>query len=201
MKILLTIIFLLNFGVSNSQDFIDKILHCANNRADEELRSIVGEDILKTNFEFDKSKTIIEVYNTEKDRLERISLLEFKKSEYPVIQFWLYYKITSQNLVLKELLIPFNLNCTTGWSKKDTSEILEPYLKVLQDKTKIDLKEAIQIGNKNGLNEIYYWDIDFEKKKLVWTIKSRLKNNLSKVIKIDSKTGKVMSNYIEIPID
>ena len=102
---------------------------------------------------------------------------------------------------MTELLIPFNLNCTTPWSKKDTQGILEPYLRVLQNKTKIDLKKAIEIGNENGLNEIYFWDIDFEKKKLIWTLKSKLENNQSKVIKINSKNGKILSEFIEIPID
>ncbi|MBJ2175881.1 hypothetical protein JBL43_16625 [Aureibaculum sp. A20] len=200
MKILLTILLLMNFGVSNSQNFIDGIISCANHRVDEKLRFIVDKDILETNFEFEELKTIIEVHNPEKG-LERISLEEFKKSEYPAIQFWLNYTITYQSLVLTELLILFNLNCTTPWSKNDTQEILEPYLKVLQNKTKIDLKKAIEIGNENGLNEIYFWDIDYEKKKLVWTIKSKLENNQSKVIKINSKNGEVISKLIETQID
>ena len=150
--------------------------------------------------EFEESKTIIEVHNPEKG-LERISLAEFKKSEYPAIQIWLNYRITYQNLDLTELLIPFNLNCTTPWSKKDTQEILKPYLKVLQYKTKIDLKKAIEIGNENGLNKIYFWDIDYEKRKLVWTIKSKLESNQSKVIKINSKNGKVIAEFTETPID
>jgi len=200
MKILLTILLLLNFGVSNSQSFIDGIISCAEHRVDEKLKFIVDEDILETNFKFEESKTIVEIQNPEKG-LERISLAEFKKSDYPAIQFWLNYKITCQNLELTELLIPFNLNCTTPWSKKDTQKILEPYLRVLQNKTKIDLKKALEIGNKNGLNDIYFWDIDFEKKKLIWTLKSKLENNQSKVIKIDSKNGKILSEFIEIPID
>jgi hypothetical protein len=200
MKILLTILLLLNFGVSNSQNFIDGIISCAEHQFDEKLNFIVDKNILETNFKFEESKTIVEIHNPEK-RLERISLAEFKKSEYPAIQFWLNYKITYQNLELTELLIPFNLNCTTPWNENDTQEILEPYLRVLQNKTKVDLIEAIEIGNKNGLNEIYSWDIDFEKKKLIWTLKSKLKNNQSKVIKINSKNGKILSEFIEIPID
>ena len=200
MKILLTILLLLNFGVSISQNFIDGIITCAEQRVDEKLRSIVDKDILKTNFEFNRSKTIVEVHNPE-NGLERISLDEFKKSDFPAIQFWLNYKLTYQNLDLTELLIPFNLNCTTSWSKKDTEEILEPYLIVLQNKTKIDLKKALEIGNENGLNEIYFWDIDFEERKLIWTLKSKMKNNQSKVIRINSKNGKVISEFIEIPID
>ncbi|WP_282124720.1 hypothetical protein [Algibacter mikhailovii] len=200
MKILLTILLLLNFGVSNSQNFIDGIIYCAENRANEKLKFAVGTDIFESNFEFIESKTIVEVQNAEQ-RLERISLAEFKESEYPAIQFWLNYKVTHRNLALTELLIPFNLNCTTPWNKKDTQEILEPYLKVLQNKTKIDLKKALEIGNENGLNEIYFWDIDYEKRKLIWTLKSKLKNNQSKVIKINSKNGKVISEFFEIPID
>ncbi|WBL23852.1 hypothetical protein [Zunongwangia sp. HRR-M8] len=200
MKILLTTLLLLNFGVSNSQSFIDGIISCAEHRVEEKLKFIVDKDILETNFKFDESKTIVEIHNPEKG-LERISLAEFKKSDYPAIQFWLNYKITCQNLELTELLIPFNLNCKTPWSKKDTQGILEPYLRVLQNKTKIDLKKAIEIGNEYGLNEIYLWDIDFEKKKLIWTLKSKLENNQSKVIKINSKNGKILSEFIEIPID
>lgn len=200
MKILLTILFLLNFGISNSQSFIDGIISCAEHRVNEKLKFIVDKNILEKNFEFKESNTIVEIHNPEKG-LERISLAEFKKSEYPAIQFWLNYKITHQNLDLTELLIPFNLNCTTPWSEKDTQKILEPYLKVILNKTKINLKKALEIGNENGLNEIYFWGIDYEKRKLIWTLKSKLKNNQSKVIKINSKNGKVTSEFIEIPID
>ncbi|WP_243471495.1 hypothetical protein [Winogradskyella sp. MH6] len=200
MKHFLILLFLLNFGVSNSQNFIEKIVSCAKHQFDEKLRFIVDKDILETNFEFNESKTIIEVNNPEKG-LQRISLVEFKKSEYPAIQFWLNYKITYQNLDFTELLVPYNLNCTTSWNKEDVNEILKPYLKVLESKTKIDLKKAIEIGKENGLDKIYFWDIDYEKRKLIWTLKSKLKNNQSKVIKINSKNGKIISEFIEIQID
>ena len=200
MKILLTILILFNFGVVISQNYIDEIISCAEYRANENLRLLIDKDILETNFKLQKSKTIVEIHNSEKG-FEKMSLVEFKKSKYPAIQFWLNYKITYHDLDLTELLIPFNLNCTTPWSKKSTQEILDPYLKVLENKTKIDLKKALEIGNESGLNEIYFWDIDYDKRKLVWTLKSKLKNNQSKVIKINSKNGKVISEFIEIPID
>ncbi|WP_159949977.1 hypothetical protein [Polaribacter septentrionalilitoris] len=201
MKILLTILLVLNFGVSNSQNFIDGIIYCAEHSANEKLRFAIGEQILDNNFKFEKSETLIEVYNENEDRLERLTLDEFNKSNFPATQLWLNYKVMDENLILTELGFPFNLNCTTPWNKKEIQEILEPYLKVLQNKTKIDLKKALEIGNENGLNEIYYWDIDYEKRKLTWTLKSKLKNNQSKVIKINSKNGKVISEFIEIPID
>jgi hypothetical protein len=56
MKILLTILLLFNFGVSNSQNFIDGIISCAEHRVNEKLKFIVDKDIFKTNFEFEKSK-------------------------------------------------------------------------------------------------------------------------------------------------
>jgi hypothetical protein len=201
MKILTTILLLLNFGVSNSQSFIDGIINCSNHSANEKLRFVVEKHILDNNFKFEKSKTSIEVYNENEGKLERLTLDEFNKSDYPATQIWLNYKVMDDNLILTELSFPFNLNCTTPWNKKDTQEILKPYLKVLHNKTKIDLKEALEIGNQNGLKEIYFWDIDYEKRKLIWTLKSRLKNNQSKVIKINSKNGKVISEFIEIPID
>ena len=201
MKLLLTILLLLNFGVSNSQNFIDGIINCSKHWANEKLRFSVGQDILDNNFKFEKSGTVIEVYNENKEKLERLTLEEFNKSDFPATQLWLNYKVMDENLTLKELFFPFNLNCTTPWSSKSTQEILEPYLKVLQNKTKIDLQKALEIGNENGLNDIYYWDIDYEKRKLIWTLKSKLKNNQSKVIKINSKNGKVISEFIEIPID
>jgi len=169
--------------------------------ADEKLRFVIGNQILDNNLKFEKSKTLIEVYNKNEDKLERQTLEEFRKSDYPATQLWLNYKVLDENLVLTELSFPFNLNCTTPWNLKDTQEILEPYLKVLQNKTKIDLKKALEIGNKNGLNEIYFWDIDYEKRKLIWTLKSKLKDNQRKVIKINSKNGKVISEFTEIPID
>ncbi|WP_299224223.1 hypothetical protein [uncultured Aquimarina sp.] len=201
MKILLTILLILNFGVSHSQNFIDGIINCSKHWANEKLRFVVEKDILYNNFKFEKSETLIEVYNESEDKLERLTLDEFNKSDFPATQLWLKYKVIEENLILKELLFPFNLNCTTPWNSKDTQEILEPYLKVLQNKTKIDLKKALEIGNENGLNEIYFWDIDYEKRKLIWTLKSKLKNNQSKVIKINSKNGKVISEFIKIPID
>ena len=201
MKLLLTILLLLNFEVSNSQNFIDGIINCSKHWSNEKLRLSVEKDILDNNFKFEKSGTLIEVYNENEDKLQRLTLDEFNKSDFPATQLWLNYKVMDENLILTELLFPFNLNCTTPWSSKDTQEILEPYLKVLQYKTKIDLKKALEIGNKNGLNDIYSWDIDYEKRKLIWTLKSKLKNNQSKVIKISSKSGKVISEFIEIPTD
>ncbi|WP_299673503.1 hypothetical protein [uncultured Tenacibaculum sp.] len=196
MRYFLTILFILTFKVSDSQNFIDGIIFCAKNQFDEKLRFIVDKDILNTNFEFNKSKTIIEIHNPKKG-LERINLSEFKASEYPAIQIWLNYKLTYQNFDLTELLVPYNLKCTTPWSKEDTQEILEPYLKVLKKQTTIDLKKAIEIGKRNGLNEIYFWDIDYEKRKLIWTLKGKG----SKVLKINSKNGKIISEFIETSID
>jgi hypothetical protein len=197
MKILLIILLLLNFGVSNSQNFIDGIINCATHWANEKLRFSVEKDILENNFKLEKSETIIEVYNKNVDKLERLTLEEFYKSEFPATQLWLNYKILDEGLILTELSFPFNLNCSTPWNLKDTEEILEPYLKVLQNKTKIDLEKALEIGTKNGLNEICYWDIDYEKRKLIWTIKDKKDN----VIKINAKNGKVSEKYVEIRID
>ncbi len=201
MKILLIIILLLNFGVSNSQNFIDGIINCSQKWANDNLRNTVGKQIFENNFKFDNSKTIIEVYNETENKLERITLKEFKTTEFPAIQIWLNYEVKDDGLLLTELLFPFNLNCTTPWELNDTKEIIEPYLKVLQNNTKIDLKKALEIGKENGLSQIYFWDIDYEKGKLIWTLKSKLENNQSKVIKINSKNGKVLSELIEIPID
>ena len=164
MKILLTILLLLNFGISNSQSFIHGIINCSNHHANEKLRFAVGKDILDNNFKFEKSETIIEVYNENKDKLERLTLYEFNKSDYPATQLWLNYKVIDENLILTELSFLFNLNCSTPWNLIDTKEIIKPYLKVLQNKTKIDLKKALKIGKANGLNKIYYWDIDYKKR-------------------------------------
>ena len=124
MKILLTILLLLNFGVSNSQSFIDGIINCSNHWANEKLRFTVGKDILDNNFKFEKSETSIEVYNENEDKLERLTLNEFKKSDYPATQLWLNYKVMDESLILTELSFPFNLNCTTPWDLMDTKEII-----------------------------------------------------------------------------
>ena len=201
MKLLTTILLLLSFGVSYPQSFIDGIIYCSEYRVNEQLRFSVEKDILENNFKFEKSQTIIEVYNENKDSLERLTLDKFNKSDFPATQLWLSYKVSYKNLILTEIQFPFNLNCTTPWGLKDTQEILKPYLKVLENKTKIDLIKALEIGKENGLNDIYYWDIDYEKRKLIWTLKSKLKDNQSKVLKINSRNGKIMSEIIEIPID
>jgi hypothetical protein len=197
MKFLLTILLILNFGVSNSQNFIDGIIKCSKHWANEKLRLVVEKEILDNNFKFEKSKTLIEVYNENEDKLERLTLNEFNKSDFPATQLWLNYKVMDENQILTELGFPFNLNCTTPWNKKDIQEILEPYLKVLQNKTKIDLKKALEIGYENGLREICYWDIDYEKRKLIWTIKDKENN----VLKVNAKNGKVCEKYIELRID
>ncbi|MFI1745526.1 hypothetical protein [Thalassobellus sediminis] len=201
MKLLLTFLFLLNFGISNSQNFIKSVIYCAKVRADEKLRFAVGKEILDNHFQFDESKTLIEIYNEEEDIVEKFNFSDLKKTECQITQFWLYYKVSDENLVLTELFFPFNPNCTTPWATKRPKEIIEPYLKVLQNKTEIKLKEALKIGKNNGLSKIYYWDIAYEKRKLVWTLKSELEKKQSKVIKINSKNGKILSEFIEIPID
>ena len=61
MKILLTILLLLNFGVSNSQNFIDGIINCSKHWANEKLRFSAEKDILDNNFKFEKSETLIEI--------------------------------------------------------------------------------------------------------------------------------------------
>ncbi len=197
MKILLTILLLLNFGVSNSQNFIDGIIDCSNHWAIEQLRFLAGKQILDSNIHFEKTKTIIEVYNENQDKLEQLTLDEFRESDYPATQLWLSYRISDENLILTELLFPFNLNCTTPWNAGKTQEIIEPYLKVLQNKAKINLKKAFTIAEQNGMVNINNWDIDYEKGKLVWT----LRNKENKVLKINAKNGKIIREFIEIPID
>lgn len=200
MKLLLTFLFILNFGISKSQNFIKSVIYCAKVRADEKLRFAVGKEILDNNFKFEESKTLIEVYNKEKDIVERIKFADLN-AECQITQFWLYYKVTDGNHLLTELLFPFNPNCTTPWATIKPKNLMKPYLKVLQNKTKIGLKEALKIGKEKGLNKIYSWDIDYENSKLIWTLKSKLENKRSKVLKINSKNGKIISHFIEIPID
>jgi len=200
MKLLLTFLFLFNFEFSNSQSFIKSVIHCAKVRADEKLRFAVGKEIFDNDFQFEESKTLIEIYNKEEDILEKLNFADFK-TECQITQFWLYYKVSDRDQILTELLFPFNPNCTTPWATIKPKEIVKPYLKVLQNKTKIDLKEALKIGKDSGLNEIYFWDIDYEKSKLIWTLKSKLRKNQSKVIKINSKNGNIISTFVETPID
>ncbi len=168
---------------------------------EEKMIRLCSKELFTEHFYFEKSKTLIETYNEIDNKLERIRFSEFKDKECHITQLWLYYKVMDENLVLTELSIPINLNCSSPWSWDDTKEIIEPYLIVLKDETKIDLKKALEIGVKNGLDNIYEWDIDFEKRKLIWTIKSELEKGRSKVIKINSKNGKIQAEYIEIPID
>ncbi|WP_405207208.1 PepSY domain-containing protein [Aquimarina sp. LLG6339-5] len=192
----------LNFAICNSQSFINKIVSCAKHNADEKLRFAVGKQISDSNFQFIKSKTIIEVYNQTKDKLKRLTLDEFEKSEYPATQLWINYKVIDEKLVLTELSFPFNLNCTTPWSLNDTKEIIEPYLKVLQNKTKVDLEKAIEIAQENGLRNINEWDINYEKGKLIWTIKDQRTKNQWHILKIKAKTGRIISDYYHvIPMD
>ncbi|WP_298481453.1 hypothetical protein [uncultured Maribacter sp.] len=201
MKLLTHLIIFLCIGVCRSQDFIDTRISCAKYRMEEKMIRLCSKELFTEHFYFEKSKTLIETYNEIDNKLERIRFSEFKDKECHITQLWLYYKVMDENLVLTELSIPINLNCSSPWSWDDTKEIIEPYLIVLKDETKIDLKKALEIGVKNGLDNIYEWDIDFEKRKLIWTIKSELEKGRSKVIKINSKNGKIQAEYIEIPID
>ena len=201
MKFLTYLVTFLCFGVCSSQDFIDTRISCAKYRMEEKIIRLSSKELFNKHFYFEKSKTVIETYNKIENKLERISFSEFKNKGCHITQLWLYYKVMDKNLVLTELLIPINLNCTSPWSWEDTKEIIEPYLNVIKDETKIDLKKALEIGAENGLDDIYEWDIDFEKRRLIWTLKSKLEKGRSKVIKINSKNGKVREEYIEIPID
>ena len=81
MKILLTILLLLNFGVSNSQNYIKSVIYCAKVRADEKLRFAVGQEILDNHFQFEESKALIEIYNKDKDIIERINFADLKENE------------------------------------------------------------------------------------------------------------------------
>ena len=201
MKILLTLILLISFEVCESQNQIKEVLYCAKNQSEYLIKKAVGKKIFESNFKFIKRETIIEIYNLDLDKLERVSLAEFENYKIPATQFWLIYKIKSQNLILTTLRIPFNLNCTTPWNSDETSEIIKPYLKVLTNKIRIDLKQVIKIAKSHGLSEINKWNIDYEKRKLVWTLKGKIENNQSKVIKINSKNGKILAEFTEIQID
>lgn len=201
MKKIIVFLLLFNFTLSNSQNFIESAINCSQNWADKKLLYVTKKKIFDNHFKFNKSDILIEVFNEHIGKLERLKLSEFKKSQFPATQLWLNYTIIYENLVLTELRFPYNLNCTTPWNTRDIEKILKPYLKVLRNKTNIDLGEAIKIATNYGLDDIYFWDIDYEKRKLVWTLKSKMENNKSKVIKINSKNGKVISEFIQMPID
>lgn len=201
MKKNIVLLFLFNFTVSNSQEFIESVINCSQNWANKRISYVTKKTTFDNHFKFDKSNTLIEVFNEDKRKLERLKLAQFKNSKFPATQLWLNYRIIYKNLILTELRFPYNLNCTTPWNTRNIEKILNPYLKVLQNKINIDLIEAIKIATEYGLNNIYFWDIDYEKRRLIWTLKSKMKDNKTKVIKINSKNGKVISEFIQIPID
>ena len=201
MKILLFTLLFLIFSYSNSQNFIEGIFDCSKYGADEKLKKAVGVKAFNNHFKLAADKAIIEVYNEKSDRLERLTLEEFKQSDYPATQLWINYLVTDGDLVLTKLLFPYNLNCTTSWDIQNTKEIIDPYLKALQDDTIVDLREALRIGKDNGLREISDWNIDYEQGKLVWTLKGSFENNKFRVLKLNSRTGKVLTDHYELAID
>ena len=180
---------------SYSQTKIDSLILSSHTKAELLFTKLVPKKILNENFKFIPENIIIEDY----DLPSRINFSDSNK--YKPVHHWISYNIMSNNLILTKLDLPFDINGELIYSKNGMKEILKPYLQVLERKTKVDLKKAIEIAKENGLTKIYNWDIDYEKRKLVWTLKSKLENNMSKVIKINSKNEKVLSEIIEIPID
>jgi len=200
MRLLISILLVLNLGNIQAQDFIHKIVGCAIPRAEHLFINAVGKEIFENHFNIDK--TIVEVYDDKTETLCRYELDSFKTINLQATQFWLVYSLKEESFVLTELYFPFNLNCTTPWNLNDTKEIVKPYLKVLQNKVKVDLEGAIKIAKEEGLKSISEWDIDFEKRKLIWTIKDKETNkNEWKVIKINANRSRDYNYYLEIPID
>ncbi len=195
MKNLLNIIIILKLSFSFAQTKIDSLILSSHTKAELMFIELVPENILNENFKFISENIIIEDY----DFPSRINFSDSNK--YKPVHHRISYNIMSNNLILTKLDLPFDINGELIYSKNGMKEILKPYLQVLEDKTKVDLKKAIEIAEKNGLKKIYNWDIDYEKRKLVWTLKSKLENNMSEVIKINSKNEKILSKIIEIPID
>ena len=84
------------------------------------------------------------------------------------------------------MLFPVNLNCKTPWDLKDTKEIIKPYLQLLEKKTKVDLKKALVIAEKNGLKKLKKWDIDYEKKRSLGHLKTK---------KINDENGQIIAKF------
>ncbi|WP_299215841.1 hypothetical protein [uncultured Aquimarina sp.] len=155
---------------------------------------LVPEKILNEKIKFIQESLIVEDYGLP----SRINFSDSKK--HKPVHHWISYNIISDNLILTKLDLPFDINGELIYSKNKMKEILKPYLKVLERKTNVDLKKAIEIAKENGLTKIYNWSIDYENRKLVWTLRSKLENNMPEVIKINSKNEKILSKTIEISI-
>ena len=201
MKIILNIILLISLNICYAQSKIDSLINNHYSYTEKILKDIVPSKILTENFEQNRKNMMFEVFNIEKDKLQRLNFKAFKKTNNNYRQILITYDIIINGKILSVIGFAFDNQGKLLNSISGIQEELKPKLKVLENRTKIDLNKAIEIARENGMIDIYYWNIDYEKRKLVWTIKSKFKDNQRKIITINSKNGKIMSDYIEIPID
>ncbi len=185
----------MNFGFSYSQTKNDSLVLRSCTKIELMLTQLVSEKILNKNFKFIPESLVIE------DRVLPFRINFSDSNNNKPIYHWISYNIISNNLVLTKLDLPFDNNGELIYSKKRMKKILKPYLMVLKGKSNVDLEKAIEIAKENGLMKIYSWSIDYEKKKLVWTLKSKLDNDLPEVIKINSKNENILSKTVEISIN
>ena len=159
------------------------------------LQEIVSDKIINENFKQKRKLIRLKVYNKEKGRYQIVNLKAFKRLGYDFIEIAIIYEIVTNGKILTYLRFPFD-NFRMLFHVGEIRDALKPYLLVLEDKIEINLDDAIEIAKKNGFNEIFSWKIYFEKRKLIWLIKEKLENKKIRIIKINSKNGKILSDYI-----
>ena len=201
MKILLNILFVISLNICYAQSEIDSLIENNYSITEKILKDIVPIKIFEKNFIQSRKYIRFEIFNKKQDKLQRLNYNAFKKTGEKFNEILITYDVMINGIILTRLGFSYNRQGKLLNSISGIEEELKPNLQVLENKTKINLDKALEIAKNNGMIDIYYWNIDYKKRKLIWTIKSKHKNNERKIITINSKNGRILSNYIEIPID
>lgn len=200
---------------NKTTQFIDSCKIILNNRVlqynkthlDYELRINIDESYLRLDFENEDLESIRLKISEIKNNTELLN-----NNKYTFFYSFVYDLFFDECSIHK-----VNLRCDG-----DISNQLEQYkdvMKFLKKGRFISPSKAAEIAKRNGFEEIASFDLDYDprwngpkyyeenenKWKVTWTIKAKNDSKDSKigysVIKIDAKNGKVLSKYIEFPID
>jgi len=180
-----------------SQIDIDSIIDANYSFIENEiLKKSVSDKIINENFKQRKEHIRIKIFNEKKENHQIVNIKSFKRLGYDFKEVALVYEVVKNGKTLAMFRLPFN-SYKMLIPISDFKSALKPYLLVLEDKIEIDLDDAIQISKNNGLIKPDYWKIYYKKRKLIWLIREDLENEKQRIIKINSKNGKVISDYIE----
>lgn len=222
------IIVFLTYSVSffvNSQKANRYLIHDAIDFSDSLTANSVSKELFDNNFKIDFEKSSLSysfIDSTYKDIVTKeFSLNEYFKLENDFNSIHLVYIIndnnknrigySKHNFTVKNGEIYSSYNYSTKGLKK----YYKTYLRVIKGRY-LSYEEAKKIVEKKGFHDILIYELiddkkwsfnnEMKKEKPTWTFKEQYiddKNKLNgyRVIKINARNGKVVSEFIEHPID